>query len=60
MARHILADQPEEYIQAQVILQFLTFVAMEITIDHRKLFAAIIYFLFPIRLSCSLLLTFDS
>jgi hypothetical protein len=48
MARHILADQPEEYIQAQVNLEFLTFVAMEIAVDHRKLFATIIYFLFAL------------
>ena len=34
MARHILADQPEEYIQAQVNIQFLTFVTMELALDH--------------------------
>jgi hypothetical protein len=34
MARHILADQPEEYIQAQVNIRFRSHVILEINSDN--------------------------
>jgi hypothetical protein len=34
MARHILADQPEEYVQAQVNIRFRSHVILEITSDN--------------------------